>query len=635
MKHYLGSKASCKQSFVLYYHMLYIRKTTTSRKKIKITLKNDSKFDLIFFSVLQNNRNNGRSSVGSFGGPPRGRPSGNNFPISSNRKGRKFTQTTGRRRPISQHVNQVPRRQSEIIIEFRNSRQHSNPKIKISRPDTRGRSSFDKGKQLQSSNVLSTRERWNSKQQSSRNEHQMPRGNSRPRGQRNEPILDFDLGQLNQIRSQTDLLHHNNKQNHFRVDDTHSSNNHINSIPVDINLPSEVLGSVNAIPVNHHSTSGSIRNHSGLMSHSVVDSGLSGHNTGLSRNVGNIAGLSGNFGNNIGLSGNIANTVGHSGNVGNDIGLFGQGGNKAGLSGHIGEKVRLSVQGGHGTVLPGQSGLNIGLSGQTGHHDNELSGHGGQHAGLSASSVHNSQLSNQKGHIAAITDNKLHAPGISGISGSKVGVSTQGVNIVDHIHSNNTQQNIPQNARIKGHSPLVTNGIKGHNPLVTNGINSHPDGIRVELNQIKKLLNGVLREHHGFMANSNSRMAAGSQINNNNFPSHSIHHQIQRPVASSGRSTGLKHQIHTSLQQFHTLPHQVNSALIPVSTIQTSVGLNSISGGNIPPVHSATSLGRNNQGANKLIATPAPRIEPIDIDYEEILQKAMTNRILNGLHLRG
>ena len=49
MKHYLGSKASCKQSFVLYYHMLYIRKTTTSRKKINITLKNDSKFDLIFF----------------------------------------------------------------------------------------------------------------------------------------------------------------------------------------------------------------------------------------------------------------------------------------------------------------------------------------------------------------------------------------------------------------------------------------------------------------------------------------------------------------------------------------------------------------------------------------------------------
>ena len=492
----------------------------------------------------------------------------------------------------------------------------------------------------------------------------MPRGNSRPRGQRNEPILDFDLGQLNQIRSQTDLLQHNNKQNHFRVDDTHSSNNHINSIPVDINLPSEVLGSVNAIPVNHHSTSGSIWNHSGLMSHSVVDSGLSGHNTGLSRNVGNkvglsgniaglsgtvgnniglsgtvgnIAELSGNFGNNIGLSGNIANTVGHSGNVGNDIGLFGQGGNKAGLSGNIGEKVRLSVQGGHGTELPGQSGLNIGLSGQTGHHDNGLSGHGGQHAGLSASSVHNSELSNQKEHIAAITDNKLHAPGISGISGSKVGVSTQGVNIVDHIHNNNTQQNIPQNARIKGHNPLVTNGIKGLNPLVTNGINSYPGGIRVELNHIKKLLNGVLREHHGFMANSNSRMAAGSQINNNNLPSHSIHHQIQIPVASSGRSTGLKHQIHTGLQHFHTFPHQVNSALIPVSSIQTatSVGLNSISGGNISPVHSATSLGRNNQGANKLIATPAPRIEPIDIDYEEILQKAMTNRILNGLHLRG
>jgi hypothetical protein len=75
----------------------------------------------------------------------------------------------------------------------------------------------------------------------------------------------------------------------------------------------------------------------------------------------------------------------------------------------------------------------------------------------------------------------------------------------------------------------------------------------------------------------------------------------------------------------------VNSALIPVSSIQTatSVGLNSISGGNIPPVHSATSLGKNNQGANKLIATPAPRIEPIDIDYEEILQKAMTCRCLD------
>jgi hypothetical protein len=58
-------------------------------------------------------------------------------------------------------------------------------------------------------------------------------------------------------------------------------------------------------------------------------------------------------------------------------------GYKAGLSGNIGEKVRLSVQGGHGTVLPGQSGLNIGLSEQTGHHDNGLSGHGGQHAGLS------------------------------------------------------------------------------------------------------------------------------------------------------------------------------------------------------------------------------------------------------------
>jgi hypothetical protein len=99
---------------------------------------------------------------------------------------------------------------------------------------------------------------------------------------------------------------------------------------------------------------------------------------------------------------------------------------------------------------------------------------------------------------------------------------------------------------------------------IVEGLCVSAGGIRVELNQIKKLLNGVLREHHGFMANSNSRMAAGSQINNNNLPSRSIHHQIQRPVASSGRSTGLKHQIHTGLQQFHTLPHQVNSALIPV-----------------------------------------------------------------------
>ena len=577
----------------------------------------------------------------------------------------------------------------------------------------------------------------------------MPLGNSRPHGQRNEPILDFDLGQLNHISSQKDLLQHKNKQNHFRVDNTHSSSNHINSIPVNINLPSEVLGSVNAIPVNHHSTSGSIRNHSGLMSHSVVDSGLSGHNTGLSGNNGNKVGVSANFGNNIGLSGNIGNKVehfgnignniglsgnignniglsgtvgniaglsgnignkvGHSGNVGNNIGLSGQGGNKAGLlgnniglsaqggnkaglSGNIGGNFGLSAQGGHGTVLPGQSGLNIGLSGQTGHHDNGLSGHSGQHAGLSASSAQNSQFSNQKGHIAAITDNKLHASGISGISGSKVGVSTQGVNTVDHIHSNNAQQKIPQNVStkglnplvtngikghnplvtngikghnplvtngikghnllvtngitghnplvtngIKGHNPLVTNGIKGHNLLVTNGINSHAGGIRVELNRIKKLLNGVLKQHQGFMANSNSRMATGSQINNNNLPSHSIHHQIQRPVASSGISTGLKHQIHTGLQQFHTFPHQVKSALIPVSSIQTatSVGLNSISGGNASPVHSATSLGRNNQGANTLFATPVPRIEPIDIDYEEILQKAMTNRILNGLSLRG
>ncbi|VDI69086.1 Hypothetical predicted protein [Mytilus galloprovincialis] len=32
-------------------------------------------------------------------------------------------------------------------------------------------------------------------------------------------------------------------------------------------------------------------------------------------------------------------------------------------------------------------------------------------------------------------------------------------------------------------------------------------------------------------------------------------------------------------------------------------------------------------------AVVRPRIEPIEIDYEEILQRAMTNRILNGLIL--
>lgn len=482
----------------------------------------------------------------------------------------------------------------------------------------------------------------------------MQRGNSRPHRQRNEPILDFDLGQLNHISSQKDLLHNNNKQNHFRLDNTHSSNNHINSIPVNINLPSEVLGTVNAIPVNHHATSGTIRDHSGLMSHSVVDSGLSGHNTGLSGNfgnkvglsgnIGNIAGLSGNIGNTIALSGNIGSKVGHSGHIGNNIGLSAQGGNKVGSHGNIGNNIALSAQGGHGTLLPGQGGLNVGLNGQAGLHDNALSVHGVQQAGLSASSVHNSQLSNQKEHIAAITDNKLHPPGVSGISRSNARVSIQGVNAVDHIHSNNTLQIISQNVSskgrnslvtngIKGHNPLVANGIKGHNPLVANGINSHPGEISVELNRIKKLLNGVLKQHQGLMANSNPRMAMRSQINTNNLPGHLIHHQIHTPVASLGISTGLRHQIHTGRQQFHTLPHQVKSAFVPVSSIQTatSVGLNSISGRNTPHGHSATSLGRNNQGANAVIATPAPQIEPIDIDYEEILQKAMTNRILYGL----
>lgn len=334
-------------------------------------------------------------------------------------------------------------------------------------------------------------------------------------------------------------------------------NGNLGSGPRNVNINSEILGLVNAVPldqtVNHQTgqlsnslspstalkpgTQGHTRQHVGLVGHSAVNTGTHG---------------------NIGLSG--LNEV-HSGiNTHNLLNANG---------------VNLGPHG-NGVATSGLPDLSAATSGHNvGLHTNSLVG-----------DVLGKQASNH---------------GLNNVNGLSTGTLSQGTNLGSSL-SNQQVQN--------SHNQMV-NGLS--NAMASNqmlDLGNQQNQFSAVLGQANSQQNHHLAAH---LSNSvgqiNTSLVTASTSTRNNGGN-----------GSAGFPGANNIDLNNTIQSLNN-----------IIASNASPGLSPVASNKIAAAHAHNMAG--SVVHHPVPAVVRPRIEPIEIDYEEILQRAMTNRILNGLIL--
>lgn len=381
--------------------------------------------------------------------------------------------------------------------------------------------------------------------------------------QQTHPNIAHDLHQP--ISDNHHLSSHSNKH-HVTANNValgasnHPQNGNLGSGPRNVNINSEILGLVNAVPLDQ-----TVNHQTGQLSNSL--SPITALKPGTHEHTGQHVGLVGHSAVNTGTHGNIGlsglNAV-HSGiNTHNLLNA-----NGVNLGPH-GNGVATS---GLPDISAATSGHNVGL------HTNSLVG-----------DVLGKQASNH---------------GLNNVNGLSTGTLSQGTNLGSSFSNQQVQKS--HNQMVNG----LSNAIASNQMLDLGNQQNQISAMQAVIDQANSQQNHHLATH---LSNSvgqiNTSLVTASTSTRNNAGN-----------GSAGFPGANNIDLNNTIQSLNN-----------IIASKASPGLSPVASNKIAAAHAHNIAG--SVVHHPVPAVVRPRIEPIEIDYEEILQRAMTNRILNGLIL--
>lgn len=278
------------------------------------------------------------------------------------------------------------------------------------------------------------------------------------------------------------------------------------------------------------------------------------------------------------------------------------------------------------TNSAGNSGHNVNSMGiqnhgslptNTGHFSNQHASQNGPPSGPDSS------INSHIGNMGSPGNNKM-ANQINGILSVPLNQAHQSVGQIQQTNLNVQQQSISQTG--VGHQNTINHQIGASNQnTITNNVAALKNG--------NNLINPIPGQ-------ASSSINLGTAVGG--ITSHAAHVQTNGISIGNNGATSVT-QTSGNAGALGATPAGGLGGNLPIDINNTIEKLSNLIASNVSPGLQALSAGKTSIGTSTTkalggtvnIAPAKPVIEPIDIDYEEILQRAMADRILGGLNVRG